>query len=423
MHAATPTIPTESNSVIAIALFLLTLAYFSWNAITLPHRVLALALSMFAFEVLLQTQSSLFASNGFIVNASVTLCVGIAFAFYLWRTKLKLNIPTVFWLTLALYGYAYASILWKGFLGTWHGQIWMGEVPQILTILFCGSLLVDSNRSLRDTLLVTLVFGTITTLGLHLFATWHERGVELAQGGVNEQSPVLSLAQMGGYVAIIAAFIQIKWLPRWKAWRWIIVALGLYLVFRTESRGQVIGAIVAIVVYAPVSWGVVTVKSVVQGLLAIGTIAFCILLLSPFIDLERFQGSTIVSGVGDRVQFMEEVGQAYLDGSAFDQIFGMGASSSYIIADIYVHNIPFEVLCEEGFVGLLILIFLLGISHQENVRAGHQRQQVKPCLSDRSAGSKCPDHRSGIAHIRVYSLQQAGKFVPRAKSIPVRNST
>ena len=347
--------------MIAIVLFLVTFAYFSWNAITLPHRVLALALCMYAFEVLLQTQNALFSSLGFVVNASVALCVGLAFSFHLWQSRLKLNLPAAFWLTMALYGYAYLTLLWKGYLGTWHGRIWMGEIPQLLTILFCGSLLVDSNRSLRDTLLITLAFGTIVTIGLHFFATWHDRGVELAQGSENEQSPVLSLAQVGGYVAIIAAFIPIKWLPGWRVFRWVIVGLGLYLAFRTESRGQVVGAIAAIAFYAPMSWGAITFKSVMQGLAAILTIALCIALLMPFVDLDRFSATTMASGVGDRVQFIEEVGQAYLDGTATEQIFGLGASASYIIADIYVHNIPFEVLCEEGFVGLFILILVLAI--------------------------------------------------------------
>ena len=348
--------------MLAILFFLIVIAFFGKVAVSHPHRVLALVLFMFAFEQLLTAHSPLFTQYGYLVNVVVGLMIGFAFFNLVITKKQNPVFPVTYWLTLGLFVYAFSNLFWlTGYAGTWHGKIWLDHFPNIAAILLCASLLIRSNESLRDVLLLSLAFGTIVCLGLQFTTSWDMRGVEQASNTEDARSAILTLAQAGGYVAVIAAFIHIPQIRGWAILRWIVVGLGLYLAFRTESRGQVVGAIAVIILYAPISWGVITGKSIAYGSTAILAIALCLYFITPWVNLERFQGTYVDRGLDARVGMVKGVVKEYMDSTPVDKVLGLGSSASYPISGFYIHNIPIEVLCEQGFIGFILLFLILGI--------------------------------------------------------------
>lgn len=325
--------------------------------------VLALALGMFAFEQVLQSNSSLFVSRGSLVNIVVGLVICLAMAWTFINRNGSIFVTSSYWWTLALFVYSYSTFWWwSDFRGTWHYDEWMRNLPYLITVLFMGALLVQDAAGLRRALIATLCLGIILSLNMAFFSTWDGRGLEMAYAGRHTiTSSVLSLAQVGGYVAVIASLLSFERLRFWWLIKWAVVGLGLYLTFQTASRGQTLALVATVLVCAPISDGNISRRSVLNGIVALSAIAICLYFVLPIVDTGRWQQSAVESGVNFRIAMMQTLWTAYTQATPVHWLFGLGASASFPIAGFYIHNVPVEVLCEEGVLGLILFVGALWI--------------------------------------------------------------
>lgn len=346
-----------------LAFFALTILVFVFCAIRYPSMVLALALCMFAFEQVLQAHSSFFVTRGSLVNIVVGLVICLAMAWTFINHSGSISVPSSYWWSLGLFAYAYSTFWWwSDYQGTWHYDEWMRNLPYLITVLFMGALLTQDATGLRRALVATLCLGIILSLNMAFFSAWDGRGLEMAYAGRHTiSSSVLTLAQAGGYVAIIASLLSFERLKFWWLIKWTVVALGLYLTFQTASRGQTIALVATVLVCAPISDGKISRRSVINGIVALSALAVCLYLVLPLVDTARWQQTAVEDGVNFRLTMMQALWTAYAQSSFVHWMFGLGASASFSIAGFYIHNVPVEVICEEGILGLILFAAALWI--------------------------------------------------------------
>ncbi len=375
--------------MVFVSIFILVITVFAYDAFARPHRVLALAICMFAFEQLLQSGSAFFVSKGYFVNASVMACIILATCRRLQSHFNRITIPSTYWLSLLLFAYAFSTLFWRtDYYNTWHGILWLSSLPYLVAVVFCGAILPLTIPSLRETLLTTLSFGVLVCAGLLFFTNWESRGIELASDDKEAVGAVLSLAQVGGYIAVIAGIIDARRVPAWAILRWIVVGVGLYLTFRTGSRGQAVAVLIVILICSPIRHGSITLRSLAFGMLTVVALILCVIAILPMVETDRWESQNLHAGVDDRVMAIQKVSGRYISGTPIDHIFGLGASASFPIASMYVHNLPLDVLFEEGLVGILLLAMILLVPSIKSVkvviRKNHPDSRSRSPTDDRN---------------------------------------
>ena len=348
--------------MIAFVLFAFAILFFGYFSFRKPSSLIAFAFCVFSFEQLLQSQSSYFVTNGTIVN--LTMLVMCIFALAISIVTGKFTIPKVrtYWLILALLLYAYSTFFWlNDASGTGYDK-WISNIPYLICVTFvCACFVRDTNHA-RGALLTTLVFGTGICIFLTFFSGWSGRGLVLAQSSKADlASSVLALASLGNYAAVIGGLIEIPKFKPWKILRWLCIALGLYLSLKSQSRGQVIILIVVIIAFTPVSKGQISLKSVLIAIIVVIGVAICLYVLLPYVSTTRWSEEKFNSAFLGRTNMASGLWKAYSDQLPAYWITGLGAGKSFDIVGFYIHNVPLEVLCEEGIIGAVLYCFIIGI--------------------------------------------------------------
>ena len=340
------------------ALFAITMLLLFLGANRQPAVILSIMLTMFAFEQILQANSNLFLNRGSLVNVSTGLlvCIGLFFCFT--KIEFKPQIPRSYWLAVALFSYAYLSFYWSGQSSTRQHGIWLSNVPYLISILLFGSLLISSPRGLFVGLAATVALGSVICLDLAFLETWQGRGLYF-EGNEDFDGSILALAQVGGYTAVIAGTLQLKKLPFWKIARWLLVGLGLYITFKTNSRGQTLALFGAILATAPLSSGQLSRRSITTAAAAFLALAICLYIIVPLVSMDRWEQNRINEALENRYLMIESLFTEFLYAGPITWFFGLGAGSSWKTEGFYIHNVPVEILCEEGIIGFGLLCMIV----------------------------------------------------------------
>jgi len=271
---------------------------------------------------------------------------------------------TVGWLTLALLGYAAVSTLWSLVDDAKEGYI--NALPYIITYTLLCPLVVTRAKDLHDGFVATLILGSLLLVLLLTTSTWGYRQViiySLVRGGTAGGNP-LAIGSMAGYVILLAALMNTRRLKTlWNLIRWPLVLLGMVLCVLSQSRGQVFGALIAFVCALPISRrlkGSQGIAGVMVGLVVMSLFTFWT--ISEFAIAERWEYGAMRDSVeGGRVNKTFEVLEYWGNSGPMRWIFGLGNSASFStdVIGFYPHNLPGEVLGEEGIVGFSIYVAIL----------------------------------------------------------------
>lgn len=296
--------------------------------------------------------------------------------------------PGQTWLVAGLYGYAFLSIAWTPVPHeAW--QQWLANGPYVVTVSLLSPLLVTRAEELRLALRWTMLIGGVLAAVILLFGEWGPRGLVVADaGGAMETNP-LALASLAGIVAAAALFVGfgrgglLEWLLRFVA-----VVLCLLLIIRSGSRGQLAAIVVSLALMLPIRFRLDSLRGVVPAVLACGAIAIALDLGSSlyiaedYLNEERWGIARSTADVFGRLDMVTAV-LSHWSRSAFAVLFGLGNSAAFApqIIGIYPHNMPLEVLGEEGLIGFALLLALLAATFRSLMRA---RRAVR--LSSHDAG-------------------------------------
>ena len=198
---------------------------------------------------------------------------------------------------------------------------------------------------------------------LVFFCQWEGRGLVLAYSGKapDLDSSVLAIASLGNYVAIIGGLIELPKFKLWKVLRWFCIALGLYLALKSQSRGQVVILVIVIIAFTPISKGQISIRSIVIAVVVVTGVAICMYAILPYVSTNRWQEQHLNTALEGRYGLASQLWGAYTNALPVYWITGLGAGASFSVAGFYIHNVPLEVLCEEGIAGAVLYAFIIGI--------------------------------------------------------------
>jgi len=336
---------------------------FAYYAIQKPSTIVAFAFCVFVFEQLLQTRGTYFVNNGSYVNIALFVLCMIGLATGISTGQFKLPKSKTFWLILVLLLYCYASFFWITKPAGLAYDKWVGNIPYLVCVSFISACFIRNTDDARVALKTTLVFGMAICIFLVFFCQWEGRELVLAYSGKapDLNSSVLAIASLGNYVAIIGGLIELPKFKSWKILRWLCIALGLYLALKSQSRGQVIILVIVIIAFTPISKGQISLRSIIVAIVVVTGIAICMYLVLPYVSTTRWQEQHLNSALDGRYGLASQLWAAYTNALPVYWITGLGAGASFSVAGFYIHNVPLEVLCEEGIFGAVLYLSIVAI--------------------------------------------------------------
>ena len=234
----------------AIAGILVLLAfYYAYRSLKRPGFAFGLALSIYAFEQVLQQQGNSFLlARSSLINFLFAGTAGLAGMMSILRGQLSLNRSPVGALcAYALFLMAFLSLAWSVDFKT--SQKWLITfLPYAVMFTFLAPLCVTRGKDIADAIESLRVVGFFVALAM-AFGTYGHRGIIITDltGHEIEGNP-LAAGTFGGYLLIAGVFSIYSGKRRGIKFLFnlLIAALGLYTVYRSGSRGQTIGAIIAV---------------------------------------------------------------------------------------------------------------------------------------------------------------------------------
>lgn len=289
------------------------------------------------------------------------------------RLSLIAGYPTVGWLTLGLFLYAFASTQWAP-RSDISMDLWVRQWPYVIAFVVLAPLLITEVRDLRASCTGLVLVGGLLTILLFFFVKWESRRIILDHGVGNP----LAVAAMAGMVALVIILAD-PWQESklWFPLKWGLVALCLALIVRSGSRGQLLSFLLVSVACWPISRGLKNVKQ-------FAVLSFVILFLGAATSwtIQEFWGDE-ATGRGGR--WNEQSAERDVSGRVTNALFlvrlaadspetllfGLGNSASYDprILGFYPHFVPLEILAEEGLIGFGLYVMILYYALRSTVRS------------------------------------------------------
>jgi len=335
-----------------------------------PGVALAGVLCMFGLEQWGQATTTFFAQHhtatNYLIGGILVLAI-LAQGFKSGFSFLS-GYPTIGWLILVLFLYAFASTQWAP-RPSISLDLWNARWPYIVSMIVLSPLLITQTRDLRSVNIGLLIIGGLLVVLLLFFVKWDHRRIVLD----HELGNPLAVSSMAGMIVLVAVLTD-PW-PNAKLWfpvKWVLVGLSLALIVKSATRGQLLATFLACVACWPISRRLANLRQFA----VLGSIVGFLGVATGW-ALQEFSSQQVYGGSGSR--WSEHSAQEDISGRLSNAIFlvrlafespdtlliGLGNSAAYDprLLGIYPHFVPLEVLAEEGLIGfglyVLILFYIL----------------------------------------------------------------
>ena len=358
-----------TGALIATVMFIVII----YRVILRPCRCLGVIFGVQALATISYSAAQFLAdSNALKIGTAVIVAVACSSSF------LKRGVPVKKPSTYSL-GWVYVLLGYALISTIWHPKpsdalsVWYGAAPYLL-IFMVGSWSTifnedDFAEGLKEFYIITFPLLTWSLV----FGSWGARGLESLNlqhtGHAGEAGNVmgsLALSSAAG-MCCLASHIAFKKKSRLNS----VLIFGTYaimftLIARSGSRGQLIAIIMAALIMVSLHKPLL---GHVFNLILVAIVSWVVITVVPPLILseehlwllDRWDVSYMVKGMEDRGTHVGLLWPHYKDAGFIGQFFGLANGYSYLpsAGGIYPHNVPFEVLCEEGILGLLIYSFMV----------------------------------------------------------------
>jgi hypothetical protein len=351
-------------SSIGFVAYVLVLGLLAIGAWLRPPIAIAALACLFGLKQLGEASYVWLAVNAVVTNFAVAAIVALAVVRRLLQGKMRGNrMPAVYWLILAFYAYALLSVAWTPALAQ-ALNIWGHDYPYMVLFIFVAPWLAATTAELRTAFGWLTYVGGFLVVALLFTARWGDRGLLVSSGSVLDESNPLAIADIAGVVAVSALFIVSARL-RALAWavRLSIAAICAIAIVRSGSRGQLVAICGTFLLMLPVAYPVTRLRRLAGALVAVvvvgGAIAWAVTSYVHWYD-DRWLKSTELGDVAGRWTMVSALLKAWSQ-DGMSVVFGIGNSGSFSpsIAGFYPHNVPLEILGEEGVVGFALYLVLV----------------------------------------------------------------
>lgn len=338
-----------------------------------PHWAIFLILIFYPMEQLMTTASSFFGSNAKVLNLTVggLAVMGAASAVIGGKRPFKGFFNPIWFFTMVMFAWAIMGIFFAPETKSGFEDLVIG-IPYLGLLLFFPPFLLNTLEDYRRLVVPTMVIGSaiIVLILLSPKTTMFggRLGIEGTGGasGPEIQNP-LATAGLGGTIVIFGLLYK----PERKVMiinliRLTAIVTGLVIALLSGSRGQLIGAIFCGIVMFPLARQI---KNITQFITVSGSAFVAMVVMVLALNMAttrdaatRYSASALSDGVNGRAAMAGHMlGEWIRNPMAFLQ--GLGTSSFdyyWTRTDApYIHNMPIQILTENGLVGLLILTVVM----------------------------------------------------------------
>ncbi len=320
---------------------------------------------MFPAEQLLQVYIPQLLAMGPLVNVLVAAIVASALI-----TKVGRGEPLAFGAfngvslpIFILFVQTFASTTWSPVSESTFGLIRYG-LPYTLLMVAAAPLLVSRIDQLSRLLVGLMLLGllVVVLILINPSAKFYSGRLVLQLGDTGAMGNPLATSELGGMIAIIAALVHVR-----KGSRVLTLVrvsaffAGLGIAVASGSRGQVYATLAAILLTFPLARKLKNPSQFFVTTAGAGVFAMVAMTVVRFFvtdkNASRWSLDLALAGVSDRMVRVNTLMEAYLDapGSWF-QGLGFNAFTAVWGQSSYVHNLPVEVLCEQGLLGFTMLM-------------------------------------------------------------------
>ena len=344
--------------IVYITIFVgLALAWYTARSVFQPGLALALMWSLYPAEQLLQQGHPIFIRASAGVNVLFAAVSILAVLNSLRQGKYKgWRIPPEGWYCLGLFSLAFLSYLWSVSPPTTLIHL-KAQAPYLVAFIMIAPLCATDQKQLRLAITTTVFLGAIIMLG-HAFSSVGRRGIEIGyvRGEVIEANP-LAVASYAGYVGICSLFsIYGRKFSLLVAAKIGILFLSAYVINRSGSRGQLIALVAVSFIWLPVIAKATLKRSTVIAILGsaviLGIAAYTY--TNVLQGTGRWQEASVEKSTFGRFDMALRLLEYWVGQGPLTWLAGCGSSSSYEIVGFYPHNVPAEVLAEEGLFGFAL---------------------------------------------------------------------
>jgi hypothetical protein len=338
-------------------------------AIVRPVWALAMVISMYALEQLLQSAGGIFLSIPALTNITVAAVAGIA-ALRVMATQERpfLGYFNRAWMvTVVIFAWSAISLLWTPSPES-GGKLVSSGIPYFILFVVTAPMLFVDVASLARLGRVLLLLGGAIAAALVAnpeFRSWSGRQIFMLAGSV--MSNPLATGELGGTIIITAVLLRGDGLtPFMVLMRLVAFPLGLALALQSGSRGQLVSAVIVCFVFYPVAKRITTVIGFVGavGATIIGYTAFSI--LAPIIltgyGITRWDTGSIEGSVASRFQNVIDLMVAQFR-APLSWVVGLGYNAFTAISDGtgdgYSHNLSADILTELGMPMFALYVWML----------------------------------------------------------------
>ena len=356
--------------------------FFLWCVLAFLFLFLAppLLILFFPLEQLIQSSSGFFRdtalglqATNYMVAFTVAMTTGYAVFKNPQRFQGILNSTTI--IIGILFIWTLLSCLWspgraKGF------EVFISTAPYLAMFFIFMPLLITSLADWSRVARLCLVLGTIIS-GLILVSPeftmkFGRLGLDMASEAKGGRSSPLALGELGGTCIVLAVFVGTKFDPLYfKVFRGIAVLLGTILVVKSGSRGQLMFAVITVVLSYPISKQFSNAKNYIFAIIGLSLTLILINYIAGQVantgslDTEKrwAEGSTS-SGVDVRLDNISFLLETWLKSPAY-WIQGLGFYSFGELnpfGEPYTHAIVVDMLGELGLVGLTLFSIMCILS-------------------------------------------------------------
>jgi hypothetical protein len=357
--------------------FLALLGLLVLAALASPAAAYAAVLCLFGIKQWGQSTTHLFSQQlPTFVNYAVGLIVLVSAARQWLKDQADINKYGIVWVLICcLYSYAYISSFWAPVPILTPRIVvmqWIAWSPYVLVIAIASPFLIIKVEDVVNFSKWAILVGGLTCALALFFGRWGYRGL-LVEGVTradvwNETNP-LALATLGGSVAICGLIMSFYEDVRYKKYLFLIVIpLGVSVIIRSGSRGQLLSLVLALLIGLPSllrknsGSGVSGLLIAFAAVVVVTDIIFTQGLISG--DYKTMTDRWSVSESSEAATGRFEMANVILNKATSDPlalVAGIGNSGSFAFFDIYTHIAPLEIFAEEGLFGfgIYIAIFVL----------------------------------------------------------------
>ena len=349
---------------IVIGILALVLAWFSFKSLFQPGIALAMIWSLYAAEQLFQVGTPVLLKFGAVINFAFVAVTALAVlnALRVGRYRGR-RLPPEAWWCGGLLAFAAFSFFWSVSPGD-TVRILQTSLPYIVAFVLIAPLCATDQEQLSLAVNTTVFLGAIILVG-HGLSNYGRRSLVLAYvGGQDVESNPLAVATYAGYVSICALFsIYGRKFSPLIAIKAVVFVLGAFIIIKSGSRGQLAALAAVSFLWLPIIARATLKRSTILAMLgAIVIVCAALYTVDQLRNTGRWRTGQFEVATSGRLEMITGMLYYWGDAGPFAWLLGLGNSSAFKIVGFYPHNVPVEVLTEEGLIGFLMyLAFSLSV--------------------------------------------------------------